>query len=100
MILKNPIYEFYVDISYNYTYTYTYTHDFTIHGCKTINFFWYVTVLNKNGEVPNLSGYEIQAKLCVENLKEALNDCRASLEDVEIEISIIKIIVFLSYKVG
>ena len=98
MILKNPIYEFYVDISYNYTYTYT--HHFTIHASKTINFFLYVTVLNKNGEVPNLRGYEIQAKLCVENLKEVLNDCKASLEDVEIEISIIKITVFLSYKAG
>lgn len=38
--------------------------------------------INKNGEVPDLSDYELQAKLCVENLKEALKECRATLEDV------------------
>ena len=38
--------------------------------------------LNKAGEVPNYSGYELQAKLCVENLKAALKECGASLEDV------------------
>lgn len=38
--------------------------------------------LNKDGEVPSLSDYELQAKLCVENLKEALKACSASLEDV------------------
>lgn len=38
--------------------------------------------INKNGEVPSLSDYELQAKLCVENLKEALKDCGATLEDV------------------
>lgn len=38
--------------------------------------------INKNGEVPSFSDYEIQAKLCVENLKEALKDCGATLEDV------------------
>jgi len=38
--------------------------------------------INKNGEVPSLSDYELQAKLCVENLKEVLKDCGATLEDV------------------
>ncbi len=38
--------------------------------------------INKNGEIPDLSDYELQAKLCVENLKEALKECRATLEDV------------------
>ena len=38
--------------------------------------------INKNGEVSGLSDYELQAKLCVENLKEALKDCGATLEDV------------------
>ena len=38
--------------------------------------------IDKNGEVPSLSDYELQAKLCVENLKEALKDCGATLEDV------------------
>jgi enamine deaminase RidA (YjgF/YER057c/UK114 family) len=38
--------------------------------------------LNKDGEVPNLFNYELQAKLCVENLKEALKECNASLEDI------------------
>ncbi len=38
--------------------------------------------INKNGEVPSLSDYELQAKLCVENLKEALKECGATLEDV------------------
>lgn len=38
--------------------------------------------LNRDGEVPNLSDYELQAKLCVENLKEALKACSALLEDV------------------
>jgi enamine deaminase RidA (YjgF/YER057c/UK114 family) len=38
--------------------------------------------LNKEGEVPSLSDYETQAKLCVENLKVALNECGASLQDV------------------
>ncbi|TCU67826.1 enamine deaminase RidA (YjgF/YER057c/UK114 family) [Tissierella praeacuta] len=38
--------------------------------------------INKNGEVPSLSDYEFQAKLCVENLKEALKECGATLEDV------------------
>ncbi|MGN9161912.1 RidA family protein [Clostridium sulfidigenes] len=38
--------------------------------------------INRDGEVPNLSDYELQAKLCVENLKEALKDCGATLEDV------------------
>jgi len=38
--------------------------------------------INKNGEVPNLDDYELQAKLCVENLKEALKECDAALEDV------------------
>jgi len=38
--------------------------------------------LNKEGKVPDCSDYEIQAKLCVENLKEALRESGASLEDV------------------
>jgi enamine deaminase RidA (YjgF/YER057c/UK114 family) len=38
--------------------------------------------LNQKGEVPNCSDYELQAKLCVENLKEALKECGASLEDI------------------
>ena len=38
--------------------------------------------INRDGEVPNLSDYELQAKLCVENLKEVLKDCGATLEDV------------------
>lgn len=38
--------------------------------------------LNKDGEVPNLSDYDLQAKLCVENLKEVLKECDASLKDV------------------
>ena len=38
--------------------------------------------LNKEGIVPDFSDYEIQAKLCVENLKEALRESGASLEDV------------------
>lgn len=38
--------------------------------------------INRDGEVPNLSDYELQAKLCIENLKEALKDCGATLEDV------------------
>jgi len=38
--------------------------------------------INKNGEVPDLSDYELQAKLCVDNLKEALKECGATLEDV------------------
>lgn len=38
--------------------------------------------INRDGEVPNLSDYELQAKLCVENLKEALKDCGATLEDI------------------
>ncbi len=38
--------------------------------------------IDKNGEVPSLSDYEIQGKLCVENMKEALKDCGATLEDV------------------
>jgi enamine deaminase RidA (YjgF/YER057c/UK114 family) len=38
--------------------------------------------LNKDGEVPSLSNYETQAKLCVENLKEALKGCNAALQDI------------------
>ncbi|EGW37174.1 RidA family protein [Desulfosporosinus sp. OT] len=38
--------------------------------------------LNEEGKVPNLSDYELQAKLCVDNLKEALKECEASLEDI------------------
>ena len=38
--------------------------------------------LTKEGDVPESSDVELQAKLCVENLKEALKECSASLEDV------------------
>lgn len=38
--------------------------------------------LTKEGEVPESSEVELQAKLCVENLKEALKECGASLDDV------------------
>jgi enamine deaminase RidA (YjgF/YER057c/UK114 family) len=38
--------------------------------------------LDKDGEVLHLGDYGLQAKLCVENLKEALRECSASLEDV------------------
>jgi len=38
--------------------------------------------LNKDGEVHNLNDYHLQAKLCVENLKKALKECGASLEDI------------------
>ncbi|MCT8975060.1 RidA family protein [Clostridium sp. CX1] len=38
--------------------------------------------INKDGEVPHLNNYELQAKFCVNNLKEALKECNASLEDV------------------
>ncbi|ERI92755.1 endoribonuclease L-PSP [Clostridiales bacterium oral taxon 876 str. F0540] len=35
-----------------------------------------------NREVPYVDNYELQAKLCVDNLKQALKDCGATLEDV------------------
>jgi enamine deaminase RidA (YjgF/YER057c/UK114 family) len=38
--------------------------------------------LTKEGEVPESSDIEFQANLCVENLKEALKECNASLDDV------------------
>ncbi|MDR7079241.1 enamine deaminase RidA (YjgF/YER057c/UK114 family) [Neobacillus niacini] len=38
--------------------------------------------LTKEGDVPESSDVEVQAKLCLENLKEALKECSASLEDV------------------
>lgn len=38
--------------------------------------------LNIEGEVPYVNDYEMQAKLCVENMKEVLKDSGASLEDV------------------
>lgn len=38
--------------------------------------------LTKEGIVPESSDYEMQANLCVENLKEALKECGASLKDV------------------
>jgi enamine deaminase RidA (YjgF/YER057c/UK114 family) len=38
--------------------------------------------LDKNGEVPNPNDYDLQAKLCVDNLKEVLDECGASLKDV------------------
>jgi enamine deaminase RidA (YjgF/YER057c/UK114 family) len=38
--------------------------------------------LTKEGIVPDSSNFEIQANLCVENLKEALKECGASLKDI------------------
>lgn len=38
--------------------------------------------IDKDGKVPYVNDYELQSKLCVENLKQALKDCGASLEDV------------------
>lgn len=38
--------------------------------------------MNKNGEVPHAQDYELQAKLCVENMKEVLKESGASLKDV------------------
>jgi enamine deaminase RidA (YjgF/YER057c/UK114 family) len=38
--------------------------------------------IDSNGEVPYINDYALQAKLCVENLKQALKDCGASMEDV------------------
>lgn len=38
--------------------------------------------IDKDGKVPHVGDYELQAKLCMENLKEALKECNASLEDV------------------
>jgi enamine deaminase RidA (YjgF/YER057c/UK114 family) len=38
--------------------------------------------LNKEGEVPNIGDYELQAKRCVENLKAVLSENGASLKDV------------------
>jgi enamine deaminase RidA (YjgF/YER057c/UK114 family) len=38
--------------------------------------------LDKDGKVPDMSDYELQSKLCVDNLKEALKECGATLEDV------------------
>ena len=38
--------------------------------------------LDQEGKVPHTHDYELQAKLCVENLKEALQACGASLQDI------------------
>ena len=38
--------------------------------------------INDDGEVNLLNDFTGQAKLCVENLKEALKECGASMEDV------------------
>jgi enamine deaminase RidA (YjgF/YER057c/UK114 family) len=38
--------------------------------------------LNQDGEVPDVNDYECQAKLCVENMKEVLQESGASLSDV------------------
>lgn len=38
--------------------------------------------LDKEGKVPFINDYELQAKLCVENLKQVLKDSGASLRDV------------------
>jgi enamine deaminase RidA (YjgF/YER057c/UK114 family) len=38
--------------------------------------------LTTEGIVPHIDDYRLQAKLCVENLKVALKECNASLEDV------------------
>ena len=37
---------------------------------------------DKRGKIPESSDVELQAKLCVENLKEALKECSASLENI------------------
>jgi enamine deaminase RidA (YjgF/YER057c/UK114 family) len=60
--------------------------DYAYAGCipagMDILFFAGACPLNKDGEVTNLNDYAIQAKLCIENLQEALKECGASLEDV------------------
>ena len=38
--------------------------------------------IDQDGEVTHIHDYALQAKLCVENLKQALKDCGASLNDV------------------
>jgi enamine deaminase RidA (YjgF/YER057c/UK114 family) len=38
--------------------------------------------LDKDGGVPHLGDYELQAELCVANLKEALEECGASIENI------------------
>ncbi|WP_462411667.1 RidA family protein [Neobacillus sp. Marseille-QA0830] len=38
--------------------------------------------LDQDGKVPNQGDYSLQAKLCVENLKQALKESGATLEDV------------------
>lgn len=38
--------------------------------------------INKDRKVLYVDDYALQAKLCVDNLKQALKDCGASLEDV------------------
>jgi len=38
--------------------------------------------INENKEVPNVGDYELQSRLCLKNLKEALKECNASLEDI------------------
>ena len=38
--------------------------------------------LDEEGKVPFINDYELQAKLCVENLKQVLKDSGASLRDV------------------
>lgn len=38
--------------------------------------------LDKDGEIPEASDYEVQANLCIYNLKEALKEHNATLEDI------------------
>ncbi len=38
--------------------------------------------LDKEGKVPFINDYELQAKLCIDNLKQALKDSGASLRNV------------------
>lgn len=38
--------------------------------------------LNHDGEIIYLNDYKLQAKLCMDNLKEVLNGCGAGLKDV------------------
>ncbi len=38
--------------------------------------------LDQEGNVPNINDYELQAKLCVENLKQVLKESGASLQNV------------------
>lgn len=49
---------------------------------KDILFFAGACPINKEGEVPYIGDYALQAELCVENLKQILMECEASLENI------------------